>query len=559
MDKMIIAKSAVNSKKKTMTSKMIYSFSFERKYSLMETISKLCLYSSKRSWIWDKCEDNIYAKDNELYSHIEDLVVKNNYDCPNCIGSTVELTSKGNNNRLERAVSGQLFIKWKDHDEIQIYVCNIQLILFKTNIGFLTLDIEYDTDILDDVIMCNNILKAATKFIYSQKSEKYSRYMEKIIHKQAIEKENISFKPNNNHSEATIRFDSEYEKCYIDNNLFDIKTPTNTIVIKKGNTFELHYESIKNKHISDIVLNLLSDLDGVSFFNSNNIRKKYGFEKAPVKANIFSSIILENGNYDDNMYLKAFYWLKRGYKDTYIPTKKNIDIENNPDVFTTFKYNYWGLSREGLVNLGRHSGEKDSDFYRSGYSNKIRTYYYLYIIVLHQYYGLVKMSREIALLPNSSRKYIGVRGQKKYSDLVELREEINFFYMKSIFQEVSHITHQNTLYKRMHKVLGIIDMMNELSDESSSITNLLTEDRERDKEIRVKNFMVIGGLFAVISAFYNIWSIITYYKINTWVVLGIKLNSIILSILFLIPIILLGFIIGTIYFKRWKRKKRKKQ
>jgi hypothetical protein len=199
------------------------------------------------------------------------------------------------------------------------------------------------------------------------------------------------------------------------------------------------------------------------------------------------------------------YWLRKGYKRTYSPSVSAREMENNKEIVRCFSDSIWGISREAVANIIYNS----STFLNENYHSRLDNYFFLYLLVLHQYYGLLLLAKDASELSSKPSSYMK---HQEYNKLKNIRERLNFFYLKCVFTETSHISHQSELYKCMWDRLGVESMLTEIQYEVERISSLIDEVREEQKTIRNKIFIIIASIFTIVSTFEAVWSVLSMAK-----------------------------------------------
>lgn len=612
---------------------------------------------------------SIASYDNELYSHISSLVfpsqglcVEENIRSNACIGKSFE---------YEKEVSkiphfSQWIEVYSKNESIGAYTIeSAKLVLFKTGIGFLLLDVKYSkqTRFVEEIAKLNNAIK-------SVKNKKYSFYFEKEIDIYFDENELSVKEPSEVNKSIKVIYNKQEYYLKIDDTLANYVKYTNEEyivhkIIKKGESnFILKYKtSYKFEKVLD---NLLKGIKVKTFFNDvystadldicdveieflkelkktnkskvskyiydklplqvqtnisiNNYAMEKSFIKAlndiieqedfyntsiftdvnkknntklnesiktrkntkkmnrllieeyypnlinretrfyPKKTHLFSSVLVEKGKWAIKDFDTGFYHLRKGYTESYLPSEKEFNTENNSEILKSFENSYWGISREGCSNLCHLTGCDGPDaFFRGNYADRINNYLYIYILILHQYYGLLNLSKEVSELSSNTKYY--VKSKKEYNKLKKIRDNISFFYLKCVYEEISHITHQAKLYNMMIEELGIKRMQDELHYEMEKVVEIIEQVREDKKNKDLRVIVFIGVLFTIVQTLESSLSIgenillptdiIEKYK---WIFKQLpiilddsKISEIIIAFNIMWHIIIFGMVIGLLW------------
>lgn len=449
-----------------------------------------------------------------------------------------------------------------------------EVFLFKTGAGFYTFDVCFpELSCLNDLIIWSNHIKDIS----------HNR-----IHIQKEKEETIVFC-----DDMTLSDDEEEHVSAIDytRNRTSVKIPKKflpginnegEVKITKGSNKQpiIRYSTTSCVNIHTFIENELAEVEDIAYFNEF----VYDIDKKSMasKANLFIACLVEKTE-DKNALMGNAFLLSRGYKGSY---KKTIAQENN-NVFSTFDNMYWAVSREGVANLiSLVDDETTNQFLTGTYRNRLQNYFFLYILALHQYYGLLKLAQDISDLPSSVRDYLN--HDDNYQKLLDTYDNINFMYLKCVYHEVTHISHKAQVYHELYDVLGIDSLLNEVNYEMDRLTGIVNqirnssqqeefrkqqeqwerenterENRKRENEERDKQeaceqemrsnreriYAIIGGIFAFFSVVEALWSITVLSDLTG--ILNLQINNTIVQMTFVFGLIFIGIVIGAIIYVCW--------
>jgi hypothetical protein len=335
------------------------------------------------------------------------------------------------------------FIDFKNKDtEFKFSIKDILLYIFETQVGFLVFDINYPK---------NTDLKSIITYNYAFKKIQYTS-------------NNISFCKN--------KLNNEYQ----------------------------------NIVMSDLVINLLSDLNVKTFFE--------GKHNLPGQTLVYNALLIDKKP-EEKLIGKYLYWLRRSFKEGYIPSDDEA-IKNNNEILKPFDNSYWGVSLEGVCNLVHTTDNENTNTFFSGnyFGNIKTTYFYTFMLALHQRYALLNLSilaSEIKLTKNSEINIIN-----------ELKEKIIMFNLRCSFRHVTNITHHSNLYKMIRKNLQIEELMAELQGELTTLSTMIEmeyhNENERKKAIEEKkqnrfNMVIVLATtaFVMVSTAADAWSVLNVF------------------------------------------------
>jgi hypothetical protein len=123
----------------------------------------------------------------------------------------------------------------------------------------------------------------------------------------------------------------------------------------------------------------------------------------------------------------------------------------------------------------------------------------------------LEIDNDISYLPNSIEGYNKAEYRAK---LASYKERTNFFLMKTILIQVSHITHQNEYYAYLKRVHDITYSMEEILKEITMMNQLIDDWLSKRKENRFSILSIIGSIFAFIQTFNNILGVYEYLPLG---------------------------------------------
>lgn len=294
---------------------------------------------------------------------------------------------------------------------------------------------------------------------------------------------------------------------------------------------EVHLDS------NQIALNITEHLKVSCLFDGKNPMGGNMISSAHALA--YSALVLDQSFMSspdyENRLKQYLFWMRRSFKESYKPAPNEFDLYNNPDVLQFFQNSFWGISVEGLANIVYLVDDEQSNkFFTGNYSGNLEnTYFYIYIIALHERFALLKYIREAALIPypvdekDNLQETQDINGQ-----IYQLRKKIAYLILRSSFYQVSNISHHNKLFEQLRLSLGIGDLHKELQFELKMLASLneieeqrivskinKAEQDRRDKRERhersLERFItLISTMFVLITTTQAIWSMYAYYLLK---------------------------------------------
>lgn len=195
----------------------------------------------------------------------------------------------------------------------------------------------------------------------------------------------------------------------------------------------------------------------------------------PEKANLFNYVGISTEKID-RLPEYAFF-LSNGYKRSYLYSQSDLK-----EVRFLFANVCCYASHEGCGYYYAPT-EVNKSFFESTMKTRIMLdYFFLYILVLHQYYSLIMYAGKIAEeLPSIPEDYVQDEiTQQKLEDLIV---EINTFFIKSVNASVSMMGHQNDFYEYLTARLRIKESARSVSSGLDAISGIQRHNRDaRERE-----------------------------------------------------------------------------
>ncbi len=300
----------------------------------------------------------------------------------------------------------------------------------------------------------------------------------------------------------------------------------------------------------------------ISFWaERKSINKSTGREIGiPDKSLLFQFLLVDNA--DNREITEMAFRIANGYDNKYKPSETLKD-----EVYEPFNNACFYTSKSGSAYVVSDM-EGDAEFFENNFKDKfLRDYFFIYVLLLYQTYSAAQYSKLLTRLPAETTI---IDGDDKYIGLLEsLHEQINLFLVKSTYESVSNIQHQNGTYIYGKKVLRIEEDMKSLVSGLEALRGIEAErkkyleeaerevlkkkeQREKEEEAQKEKFekeeaekkekaeqemlekkdralnkgLVIFGFLVVISAAIDALSLVDWFAENTmkwghWVSLAI--------------------------------------
>lgn len=409
-----------------------------------------------------------------LFTYINKLISSENISSR--IGTVLELNL--NNDKCERLGiynNSQVFrsIYKENKSKVLEYLFKynfINVYLFETGIGFLVYSIKFfdkENEMVKNKLNLKKSKVSITDIIngnyYFKKYDEtgvYENYRWEIEYETLKKAKNneklLDYEHTNNKSNEKIkeRINKSDEK------------------IKRLEDINELYGRNRTKLVQLIISDL--NLGNTSFITS---------EEDPNYSHVFTYINLDQ-NISNEEINKYMFLLKNSYKESYKGTEEILKYNNDKNNLQLFENIWWGGSIEGLTCISRHTNDEDTNEFIDTYNGNIASnYLYMYILMLHMRYALLKYITDATQINKEVKNY----GESDINNINELKEKIILLDLRCIFNDVSNISSQVKVFDMMRDVLRIDRLSEELYKEIENLSvlaSLYYKKKLTDKEIR---------------------------------------------------------------------------
>lgn len=290
---------------------------------------------------------------------------------------------------------------------------------------------------------------------------------------------------------------------------------------------------------------------GIRFWAERKIESKEsaGHIFIPDKALLFQYLFVGEADKQERMDL-AFH-IANGYDAKY-----NSPTTLEGELYEPFGNTYFYTSKSGTAYVVSDNAS-NAIFFEDNFKGKyIRDYFFIYVLLLYQAYSCAHYSRILTRLPADVQ---AIESDRKYLSLLEsLNRQINLFFVKSVYESVSNIQHQNGVYIYGKHALRIEEDMKSLTVGLEALREIeverqkkIDEEKERElekieqiareelvkkekveqeiidkKERAINKGLVVFGFLVVISTAIDALTLVDWFKNNTmeighWISLGV--------------------------------------
>ena len=237
--------------------------------------------------------------------------------------------------------------------------------------------------------------------------------------------------------------------------------------------------------------------NGIRFWSERSISAEDGKEIIPDKALLFQYLFVDEAL--ENDYDNLAFRVANGYDMKY-----NAPSDIASHIYKPFGNMHFYISKAGMSCVVSNEGSNEKFFADQFREKFIRDYFYIYVLLCYQSYSCAHYSRLLTKLPADEKSF---RTDSVFMDRLEtLDSQVNLFLVKSVFNSVSNVHHQNEVYHYGKEVLCVNDDIQSLTIGLEAL-----RDIERDKNDReVNNAISYFGLLVIISTLFDGVSLIDW-------------------------------------------------
>lgn len=219
------------------------------------------------------------------------------------------------------------------------------------------------------------------------------------------------------------------------------------------------------------------------------------------------------------------FYLTNGYKSSYRLSEETCVTMKRP-----FANMIWNATKEGCSILSWPDTVNDT-FFTSNMLDKIRIdYFKLYIKCLFQSYSLLVYAEKIQnTLSAVTENYLNKGINKK---LTELSCEINLFLTKSMATSVSHVDHQSQFFIYLKEKLKVHEDVKSVTAGLTNLENLQSEkqrreaakhrEEERESDERIEAVMCLFSVLTIASALCDVYSLASNAARGSYIEMALK-------------------------------------
>lgn len=240
----------------------------------------------------------------------------------------------------------------------------------------------------------------------------------------------------------------------------------------------------------------------------------------PDKALLFQYLLVnDDKEAHETLREQLAFYVANGYDKKYNPPAGLTSETYKPFGNTCFY-----ASKSGMSYIV--SSDSDSEkFFAHNFKEKfIRDYFFIYILLLYQSYSCSYYSILLSKLPAETDD---LEGNRKYVEfLEELLSRINLFLVKSVYDSVSNVQHQNGVYKYGKRILAIEEDIKSLTIGLDALREvekgklaLIEEEKNKKnqelidkKEKALNRGLTVFGFLVVVSAAIDAVNLVDWFQ-----------------------------------------------
>ncbi len=168
------------------------------------------------------------------------------------------------------------------------------------------------------------------------------------------------------------------------------------------------------------------------------------------------------------------------------------DLEN--DVYRPFGNTCFYISKSGMSYVVINDNT-NTQFFKGEFGDRFkREYFFIYMLLLFQSYSCAHYSRLLTKLPANEKAFES--GNEHIDKLESINGQINLFMVKSVFDSISNMGHQNEVYRYGKSRLYIDEDIQSLTIGLDALRDIVRDKRES----KVNRALIIFGFIVVVSA-----------------------------------------------------------
>ena len=190
------------------------------------------------------------------------------------------------------------------------------------------------------------------------------------------------------------------------------------------------------------------------------------------------------------------------YHNAYAYNSKHDTLREEKNIIAQSGNVKWMISRQGIACVYSKGNGEGEAFLDKGMNDRVdQIYLWLYVLLLHMYHGVQYFNTEFVEIYEEA-----IKKKKTYHESLSIVKEMEVkgktadsFYLQNIYTDVSDISHQNAVFRKMYEVYNIDQMLADYKENRDLCAKYLNE-MLNDK---VNSKINIVSYIAAFIALYN--------------------------------------------------------
>jgi len=227
-------------------------------------------------------------------------------------------------------------------------------------------------------------------------------------------------------------------------------------------------------------------LQYVGIWGSDSSKESF-FPKKALVCNY--NVISEKDNMEDALYHYSYAY-----------DSKHETVRENEKIVSQSGNVKWMISRQGIACVYQKEEGKEVQFLDNGMRDRVdQVYLWIYIIVLHMYHGLQYYSTDFVEIYEEA-----IKKKKTYYESLCIVKEMevkkktsNSFYLQNFYTDISDISHQNNVFRKMYEIYNLDQMMTDFTENKELCSDYLKNLLDKKINSKISIIQYISGFTAL--------------------------------------------------------------
>jgi len=231
-----------------------------------------------------------------------------------------------------------------------------------------------------------------------------------------------------------------------------------------------------------------------------------------IKPIVYSYMLLNERPENYEVLLK---YAAKNFKDSYQLSEESFPV----NFYNPFDNSYWGVTMKGVVNISHLTdNEGTNDFFKNLFYEKMkRTYFVLFLHVIHQKYATMLMLSKMGQLDRLAMNYRVMKQELLQAQ--RCRSEAYNLMFRAFFQVPSEQEHVNKYYEYLFRNFRVNDLQTNFKNDIANLENIcdtyIRRIKTRKNKIKEKKsalteifVAIFGTVVAEITLINSSWDLI---------------------------------------------------